>query len=283
MASVLDLIKYNDDTSQTDDLVFNENPRGTRGENDEDEKDDKQQTIHPRSKLPVNVKKVVLRSKYCELLDFCYQLQEHLQQTNLEKEELKELNEKLQEEIETLKSNKEPNNVDSLISVPKMNIPFNDNEEETITIPIIKFHELQQIEDEHKVCTILKQQEVDEKEEKMKLNKIRKQQKAVQEKEYFRVLSQNKMNINDLSNLALVKIPGIGHTIKNRLIAYISQNPISHIDDLKGKVHLLGDKRLMKLKAIFYCAPLYNNINNNLPYEEEEEEDEPIEELNLPL
>jgi hypothetical protein len=142
-----------------------------------------------------------------------------------------------------------------------------------ITVPKQTFL---QLEEENKKLKSSKQREVDEKENKKKLRQIRRQQKVVQDANYLKYLSQNKMDINNLKNIMSTPIPGIGNTIKQRLIAFLSKCRIYHMDELIGKFYGLGKKRLERLKAIFYCNPNPNNtiinpkqdIDDNLPLNE---------------
>jgi DNA uptake protein ComE-like DNA-binding protein len=118
----------------------------------------------------------------------------------------------------------------------------------------------------------LKLQKVRNNETNRKFRQIRRQQRVVRDAAYLSSFLHNKKDINNLKDVMLTPIPGIGYRLKQRLIAYLSQNHLNHIDELKGIVEGFGKKRLEILKAVFFCGvdELAGDSDNgcNLPFDD---------------
>jgi hypothetical protein len=241
----------------------------------------KSKTLHPLSTLPFNVSRELLVEKYCKLLE-CFrnlesekiknvgtnsygepQKDNEIQRLNKLVQSLtKQLNEKdnricnLQQQLNKSASipidtvvKEVPEHIINENKVLKQRCYFLENNNHILT---------KEIEENKKISDqALNLRNIASNEAKKKIRMIRKQQKT----NYLYYCSQlkYKKNINNLKNIMLTPIPGIGYKLKQRLIAYISQNRICHIEELKGKIEYLGKKRLEILKTIFSCNPNTNN------------------------
>jgi hypothetical protein len=264
--------------------------------NDNSTKTMKKKTIHPLSTLPDDVPRELLVPKYCKLLELFYQYKTEVEGLRVENQKVIKENQELKKQLESYKilSDTKTFPLDKSSLIESVNIdfhkhisdnnltpdylphrghkPFEENESDTVSIPKKDLIILKNIKASYQL-------QVEEKENKKVLRQIRRQQKAVKNAKYIESLSHNKLNINDINTWLFTPIPSIGQILKQRLLGYLSKNHINSIDELKGKIYRLGEKRLKQLETIFYCGfpPLLNDDDdNNLPYEQEEE-------LNLPL